>query len=506
MGRRRALTAAVLTVALGALGLVARAGGMPAQDPVVHAPVAAGGPTGRVALDGPWTVRVMPGGPTRRVHVPYSPNARVVSGPAGQVSYQGAVAWYRTRLRRAVRRRLRDPLRVGQPRGDRLRRRAPRRRAHRRLPAVRGAPAPHGRPPHAARAGRLALARDHEGDRLAPRLVQLRRHRPRGHDPPARRERDRRARDRHPPAAGRVARSSTSRRGSATAATRGRFSSRAASGRARSRSHRSSSAAGARRRCAPSSTSRTRISGRPATRRCRRSSSPSPASRAGGRRSGSARSAGRAGACCSTARAIVLRGASIQEDAEGRGDALRPDDMDAIVRRLHAIGANATRSQHPLNPALLERLDAAGILVWQGIGPVDAPGRVDGDDTRPAPPGAAPRAPRRRAGPDSPERADLEPRQRGRQQRSRRRPGRVHRLGGAARAPPRSRAPGRGRRLGHAHAGRPPGSCTATSTRSAARTTRAGTTTCTRARRPSTRRSPSGSGACTRRSRARCSR
>ena len=88
--------AAVLTVALGTLGLVARAGGMPAQDPVVHAPAAAGGPTGRVALDGPWTVRVMPGGPTRRVHVPYSPNARVVSGPAGQVSYQGAVAWYRT--------------------------------------------------------------------------------------------------------------------------------------------------------------------------------------------------------------------------------------------------------------------------------------------------------------------------------------------------------------------------------------------------------------------------
>jgi hypothetical protein len=73
-------------------------------------------------------------------------------------------------------------------------------------------------------------------------------------------------------------------------------------------------------------------------------------------------------------RPLVLRGASLQEDAPGRGDALTPDDMDAIVRRLRAIGANATRSQHPLNPALLERLDAAGILVWQGIGPVDAPG------------------------------------------------------------------------------------------------------------------------------------
>jgi hypothetical protein len=71
---------------------------------------------------------------------------------------------------------------------------------------------------------------------------------------------------------------------------------------------------------------------------------------------------------------VQLRGASLQEDAPGRGDALTPDDMDAIVSRLVAIGANATRSQHPLNPALLERLDAAGILVWQGVGPVDAPG------------------------------------------------------------------------------------------------------------------------------------
>jgi beta-galactosidase/beta-glucuronidase len=73
-------------------------------------------------------------------------------------------------------------------------------------------------------------------------------------------------------------------------------------------------------------------------------------------------------------RPVRLRGASLQEDAPGRGDALTPADMDAIVSRLKAIGANATRSQHPLNPALLERLDAAGILVWQGVGPVDAPG------------------------------------------------------------------------------------------------------------------------------------
>jgi beta-galactosidase/beta-glucuronidase len=71
---------------------------------------------------------------------------------------------------------------------------------------------------------------------------------------------------------------------------------------------------------------------------------------------------------------IFLRGASIQEDVRGRGDALTPADMDTLVSQLKSIGANATRSQHPLNPALLERLDAAGILVWLGIGPVDAPG------------------------------------------------------------------------------------------------------------------------------------
>jgi hypothetical protein len=52
--------------------------------------------------------------------------------------------------------------------------------------------------------------------------------------------------------------------------------------------------------------------------------------------------------------------------------------MDRIVARLRALHANATRAQHPLGPALLERLDAAGILVWQGIGPVDHPGEWAG--------------------------------------------------------------------------------------------------------------------------------
>ena len=73
-------------------------------------------------------------------------------------------------------------------------------------------------------------------------------------------------------------------------------------------------------------------------------------------------------------RRLTLHGASLHEDVRKRGDALLPRDMDSLVDGLKQIGANATRSQHPLNPALLERLDAAGIVVWQGVGPVDAPG------------------------------------------------------------------------------------------------------------------------------------
>ncbi|MBI5105165.1 MAG: hypothetical protein HZB46_09320 [Solirubrobacterales bacterium] len=73
-------------------------------------------------------------------------------------------------------------------------------------------------------------------------------------------------------------------------------------------------------------------------------------------------------------RRLRLHGASLHEDASGRGDGLRPADMDRLVDHLKAIGANATRSQHPLSPALLERLDAAGIVVWLGVGPVDSPG------------------------------------------------------------------------------------------------------------------------------------
>jgi beta-galactosidase/beta-glucuronidase len=71
---------------------------------------------------------------------------------------------------------------------------------------------------------------------------------------------------------------------------------------------------------------------------------------------------------------LELHGASIMEDARGHGDALTPSDQAGIVTELKRIGANVARSQHPLDPALLERLDEAGILVWQGIGPVEGAG------------------------------------------------------------------------------------------------------------------------------------
>ena len=70
----------------------------------------------------------------------------------------------------------------------------------------------------------------------------------------------------------------------------------------------------------------------------------------------------------------ILRGASMHEDSPANGDALTPAEMDGEVGRLKSIGANAVRTQHPLAAPLLERLDAAGILVWQQIGPVDSPG------------------------------------------------------------------------------------------------------------------------------------
>ena len=82
----------------------------------------------------------------------------------------------------------------------------------------------------------------------------------------------------------------------------------------------------------------------------------------------------RGGSLYLNGRRLQLHGATLQEDVQGAGDGLTPADEDALVSELRAIGANAVRSQHPLDPGLLERLDAAGMLVWQGIGPVEGAG------------------------------------------------------------------------------------------------------------------------------------
>jgi beta-glucuronidase len=63
-------------------------------------------------------------------------------------------------------------------------------------------------------------------------------------------------------------------------------------------------------------------------------------------------------------RRIQLRGASIHEDMPGSGAALTGADMDRIVADLQDLGANVTRAHYLLNARLLERLDRAGIMVW----------------------------------------------------------------------------------------------------------------------------------------------
>ena len=74
-------------------------------------------------------------------------------------------------------------------------------------------------------------------------------------------------------------------------------------------------------------------------------------------------------------RPLTLRGVALPPDARGRGDAFRPADEARIVAGLRAAGANATRSQLPLSASMLARLDAAGILIWQEIGPWEPGGR-----------------------------------------------------------------------------------------------------------------------------------
>jgi beta-galactosidase/beta-glucuronidase len=63
-------------------------------------------------------------------------------------------------------------------------------------------------------------------------------------------------------------------------------------------------------------------------------------------------------------RRIKLAGASIHEDMPGHGPALTDADMDRIVSDLKELGANVTRSHYLLNDRLLDKLDRAGIMVW----------------------------------------------------------------------------------------------------------------------------------------------
>ncbi len=76
---------------------------------------------------------------------------------------------------------------------------------------------------------------------------------------------------------------------------------------------------------------------------------------------------------------LVLRGAALPPDARGHGDALTGADEQRIVADLREVGANATRSQLPLSQSMLARLDAAGILVWQVVGPWEPAGRWRAD-------------------------------------------------------------------------------------------------------------------------------
>ncbi len=78
-------------------------------------------------------------------------------------------------------------------------------------------------------------------------------------------------------------------------------------------------------------------------------------------------------------RPLVLRGAALPPDVRGRGDAFTGADEEHVVRELVATGANATRSQLPLSDSMLARLDEAGILVWQKIGPWEPAGAWHSD-------------------------------------------------------------------------------------------------------------------------------
>ena len=147
---------------------------------------------------------------------------------------------------------------------------------------------------------------------------------------------------------------------------------------------------------------RTRTSGPPATRRCRRSSSPSRASPAGGRRSASARSAGRAGACCSTAADRPAR----RVDPRGRPGPRRraaPGRHGRDRRRLKPIRANATRSAASAEPGAARAPRRRRHHGLAGHRPGRLARRLDGEDAGAAPPGRCVACASTSAGPDPPD-------------------------------------------------------------------------------------------------------
>lgn len=376
MARRHAVAIlALAAVAVSALVLgIGAPPGAAAPDvaqPAPHAPVAEGGPTGRRALDGPWTVQVTGEAP-RTVRVPYSPNAGAVTGPAGARSFAGAVARYRTNVTvhetgdyairfESVHHRATvwvDGRVVARHDGAYLPFEA-------RLPLTAGTHSlvvrADWRSPERLKASgwhrtwfnfgginrEVTIRRLHSSELDSPNVVTHLR------DGSAIADVAVRVRNRGVPRVVRPAGTLGGQPFRFRAARLAHWEARWFHARVRIDKPKlwgpAHPALYELRLAVPGETGFRSLIG---LRELRWS---------GGR-------------LLLNGERVMLRGASLQEDAPGRGDALTPADMDTVVARLQAIGANATRSQHPLNPALLERLDAAGILVWQGVGPVDAPG------------------------------------------------------------------------------------------------------------------------------------